>query len=81
MQQRGALQEHASREKVANEMKKDLKKLQRLRDQVRGWAQVATPAVDQRLLDSRQAIELEMERCALKQTSLLPMKTILSKLY
>ena len=55
-------QEHAGKEKVANEMKKELKKLQRLRDQVRGWVADAPPPLCDRLLQARQAVENEMER-------------------
>lgn len=55
-------QDHSGREKLAAEMKKELKRLQRLRDQVRGWASMVAPVLDQRLTDARAAVETEMER-------------------
>ncbi|KAK9823430.1 hypothetical protein WJX72_002698 [[Myrmecia] bisecta] len=49
------------KEKLLAEMKRELKKLQRLRDQVRNWLDQAALASNQALLDARRAVEVEME--------------------
>ncbi len=43
-------------------MKKEIKKLQRLRDQIKGWQQLSEIKDKQALNDARKSIETEMER-------------------
>ncbi|KAL4448046.1 hypothetical protein ABPG75_005265 [Micractinium tetrahymenae] len=52
----------SQRDKIVGEMKKELKKLQRLREQVRGWAASGEVKDDSRLNDARKAVERQMER-------------------
>lgn len=50
------------KEKVETDLKKEIKKLQRLRDQIKGWQQLSEIKDKQSLNDARKSIETEMER-------------------
>ncbi|GLC40209.1 hypothetical protein PLESTB_000675400 [Pleodorina starrii] len=56
-------QENANqREKLEGELKKEIKKLQRLREQIKGWIAGADIKDKQPLMDARKSIERDMER-------------------
>lgn len=50
------------KEKVETDLKKEIKKLQRLRDQIKGWQQLSEIKDKNALNEARKAIETEMER-------------------
>jgi CCR4-NOT transcription complex subunit 3 len=50
------------KEKYEAELKKDIKKLQRYREQIKTWASSSDVKLKQPLLDARRDIEVEMER-------------------
>lgn len=50
------------KEKVETDLKKEIKKLQRLRDLIKGWQTLSEIKDKQALHDSRRSIETEMER-------------------
>jgi len=50
------------KEKVETDLKKEIKKLQRLRDQIKGWQQLSEIKDKGPLNEGRRAIETEMER-------------------
>ena len=52
----------AQKEKVEVELKKEIKKLQRLRDQIKTWQQLSELKDKQSINEARRSIELEMER-------------------
>lgn len=52
----------AQKEKVEVELKKEIKKLQRLRDQIKTWQQLSELKDKQAINEARRSIELEMER-------------------
>ena len=55
--------EHASqKEKFEADLKKEIKKLQRYRDQIKTWASSSEIKDKKQLMDSRKLIEREMER-------------------
>lgn len=55
--------EHGNqREKLEGELKKEIKKLQRLREQIKSWIASADIKDKQPLMDARKAIERDMER-------------------
>ncbi|KAI9217387.1 Not1 N-terminal domain, CCR4-Not complex component-domain-containing protein [Blastocladiella britannica] len=51
----------AQREKIEGELKRDIKKLQRMRDQIKTWINLSDIKVKQPLLDTRRLIEVQME--------------------
>lgn len=52
----------AQKEKVEVELKKEIKKLQRLRDLIKGWQAMSELKDKQAINEARRSIELEMER-------------------
>jgi CCR4-NOT transcription complex subunit 3 len=50
------------KEKFESDLKKEIKKLQRYRDQIKTWIQLSEIKDKQALLDARKLIEREMER-------------------
>lgn len=50
------------REKLEGELKKEIKKLQRLREQIKAWIAGADIKDKQPLMDARKSIERDMER-------------------
>lgn len=50
------------KDKYEGELKKEIKKLQKLRDQLKSWASSSDVKNKQPLLDARKSIEVEMER-------------------
>ncbi|MEW5316250.1 MAG: hypothetical protein WDW38_007631 [Sanguina aurantia] len=56
------LDNNNQREKLEGELKKEIKKLQRLREQVKSWIQTSDIKDKQPLLDCRKSIEKDMER-------------------
>lgn len=50
------------KEKYEGDLKKEIKKLQRLRDQIKSWAASNEIKNKKPLLEARKAIETEMER-------------------
>jgi CCR4-NOT transcription complex subunit 3 len=50
------------KEKVETDLKKEIKKLQRLRDQIKGWQTLSEIKDKTAINDARRAIETEMER-------------------
>eukprot|EP00958_Prasinococcus_capsulatus_P004007 scaffold375_cov378-Prasinococcus_capsulatus_cf.AAC.12 len=50
------------KDKMESDLKKELKKLQKLRDQIRGWASSGDVKDTEALLAARRSIEVNMER-------------------
>lgn len=50
------------KEKYESDLKKEIKKLQRLRDQIKSWLQSSEIKDKRALMDNRKLIELQMER-------------------
>ncbi|KAJ3630099.1 hypothetical protein Zmor_027064, partial [Zophobas morio] len=50
------------KEKYESDLKKEIKKLQRLRDQIKSWLSSAVKEKSQSLLETRRLIEVQMER-------------------